>query len=88
MLNSRLYYGKLQYKIQWIGFDKDDEWYPAQNLISAPHKVRDYHIEYPRKPGPPKNLAAWIKAWEDGKEYTTTEEDDWAETRKGEHHTR
>jgi hypothetical protein len=56
--------GKLQYRVKWLGFDDDPEWYPASNLENAPHKVRDYHAANPTKPGPPEQLQDWIRQWE------------------------
>ena len=33
----RLFRGKLQYKVDWIGYDPDDTWYPAQNFKNSQH---------------------------------------------------
>jgi hypothetical protein len=48
--------GKLQYRIQWLGFDEDPDWYPASNIKNAPHKLRDFYIAHLDRPGPPKRL--------------------------------
>jgi hypothetical protein len=44
--------------------------------MGAPHKIRDFHKEYPEKPGPPQMLSEWVKAWENGREdYNELEND-------------
>jgi predicted aspartyl protease len=68
ILASRLLHGKLQYHVTWVGHDPDPTWYPASNFLGAPHKLRDYHRDYPDKPGPPLRLNDWIQAWEGGVE--------------------
>ena len=55
---------KLQYRIQWTGYDEDPEWYPVENLRNAPYKLREFHRENPDKPGPPVQLEKWIREWE------------------------
>ncbi len=59
---SRIHYGKLQYKAQWVGFDPDDEWYKASDFRNTPATLARYHEEYPDAPGPPKNLQNWLNA--------------------------
>ncbi len=56
----------LSYQVDWVGFDKDVTWYPASDLMYAPHLLRDYHREHPNDPGPPLRLPEWIKAYESG----------------------
>ena len=56
VLLVRIRYGRLQYRIKWVEYDEDPEWYPASNLKNAPHKIRDYYTANPPKPGPPKRL--------------------------------
>jgi hypothetical protein len=68
VLAVRKHRGNLQYRVQWLGYDEDPEWYPASNLKYAPYKVRDFHIQHPTKPGPPKQLDKWIQQWETGQE--------------------
>jgi transposase InsO family protein len=65
----------LEYRVKWLGFDEDPEWYPASNLANAPHKLRDYHTENPSKPGPPAQLATWIRQWENDEEIGVDDED-------------
>jgi hypothetical protein len=58
--------GKLEYKVKWVSADEDPTYYPASNFKYSPHKLRDFHIEHPELPGPPRRLAEWLKAWEQG----------------------
>jgi len=75
VLAARKHRGKLQYRIKWLGFD-DPEWYPASNIKYAPHKVRDFHLANPTRPGPPKRLNDWIRLWEAGEDSYDHEDDD------------
>lgn len=68
ILDSRLHYQKLQYLVKWIGYDEDRTWYPASNFKGSPHRLRDFHLAYPHKPGPPRRLRHWIHAWENNAE--------------------
>ena len=68
VLAVRKHCGNLQYRVQWLGYDEDLEWYPASNLKYALYKVRDFHIQHPTKPGPLKQLDKWIQQWETGQE--------------------
>ena len=36
ILDSRLYYGKLQYKAQWKDHPLDNTWYPTSDFVNAP----------------------------------------------------
>ena len=76
ILAVRLYRGKLQYRVKWIGHDDDPDWYPAGNLKNAPRALRDFHQEYPDRPGPPKRLQIWLQAAEDEKFVGDHKEDD------------
>ena len=51
IVDSRLYYRKLQYKARWTGAN-DDNWYAATSFKNAPLKLVDFHNRYPNKPGP------------------------------------
>ena len=68
--------GKLQYRIQWLGFDEDPDWYPASNIKNAPHKLRDFYAANPDRPGPPKRLDSWITAWENDQDAGDHSDDD------------
>src|SRR5450432_828250 len=76
ILAVRKHYGKLQYRVKWLGHDTDPEWYPATNVKYAPHKVRDFHVANPKKPGPPRRLDNWLQSWESGEETYDHDEDD------------
>jgi hypothetical protein len=56
MLASRTLYGKLQYRVRYVGYDPDGKWYPASDFINAPVKLFEFHKKYPLKAGPPKNI--------------------------------
>lgn len=62
---SRQFYGRLQYRVRWVGYDIDLEWYPARLLRNAPVKVQAFHTRHPTAPGPPKRLNLWLSAAED-----------------------
>jgi len=68
ILASKLQRSTLKYRVQWIGHDPDPIWYPASNFMGSPHKLKEFHQAYPKQPGPPKLLDAWIQAWEQGEE--------------------
>jgi transposase InsO family protein len=68
ILAVKLSRGMLLYRVDWVGYDEDLEWYPASNFKYSPHKLRDFHAANKDLPGPPRLLDQWIKAWEDGRE--------------------
>lgn len=68
ILASKLYRKSLKYQVRWVGHDPDPTWYDATDLMGSPHRLRDFHIQYPRKPGPPRKLPEWVTAWESGVE--------------------
>jgi ''chromo'' (CHRromatin Organisation MOdifier) domain. len=76
ILTSRLHYGKLQYQVDWRGWDPDQTWYPASNFKGAPKKLREYHEAYPAQAGPPVRLEAWEAAYEAGTEAPAHEKDE------------
>ena len=76
VLAVRKHRGKLQYRVQWLGYDNDPDWYLASDLKYAPHKVRDFHLRYPTKPGPLRRLDEWIRFWEAGDDTYDHEDDD------------
>ena len=65
IVDSWLYRGKLRYRAKWVGYDDDATWYPASDFEHSPHLLRRFHDIYPDKPGPPQELPAWIRAWEE-----------------------
>ncbi|TVY12495.1 hypothetical protein LARI1_G009650, partial [Lachnellula arida] len=58
----------LYYRVKWLNRDEDLQWYPASDCKYAPHKVRNYHLANPTRPGPPARLFEWLEAWEDGRD--------------------
>ena len=76
VLDSRIHRRKLQYHVKWVGFDEDRTWYPASNFIGSPHRLRAFHVDYPNRPGPPKRLENWLRAWENGEDDVDDHPDD------------
>ena len=67
ILAVRKRWKRLEYRVKWKGYEDEDlEWYPPSDLKGAPHKLKSFHLNYPRLPGPPLKLEEWIEAWEDG----------------------
>jgi len=85
ILASRVYRGTLQYQASWSGYDPDNTWYPAENFIGSPHKVQEFHTQYPDSAGPPTRLQHWIDAYLKGDELEPCPEDNVAikEGKKG-----
>ena len=66
VLASRLYRRrKLQYQVKWVGYEDYRTWYFASDFKGSPHRLRDYHATHPTRPGPPKYLLDWLRAWEE-----------------------
>ena len=59
ILDSRIYYGRLQYKVKWSGVDRDDHWYytDRDEFGASQEVVDEFHRRYPKKPGP-KDISA------------------------------
>jgi hypothetical protein len=76
VLASKAERGKLKYRVSWVGYDEDLNWYPASDLKYSPHKLRDYYLANRQQLGPPKRLADWVRAWEDGTEDYNDLDDD------------
>ena len=60
ILASKLIQRSLYYQVNWKGYDPDPTWYPAQNFIGCPDKLKEFHDQYPNQLGPPKYLDEWI----------------------------
>lgn len=60
ILGVRLVNRTLKYKVKWINCDEDPEEYRASDLKNAPKLLQAFHTEYPKAPGPPKNLQYWL----------------------------
>ncbi len=67
ILSSRVLHGKLHYKVEWKGWDPDDQWYPASNFKNAATTLRRFHEQYPDEAGPPVRLESWIRYAEEDK---------------------
>lgn len=53
ILDSRRRYNKLEYLVDWEGYDiQDRSWEPASNLSMIPDMVKSFHVRSPDKPGP------------------------------------
>lgn len=78
ILASKLHRSTLKYKVKWLGHDPDPTWYKASNFMGAPHKLKAYHERYPNRAGPPRALAKWIAAWEQGVDNMESLQDDQA----------
>ena len=52
IIDSRLHYGKLQYRAQWTGYppEYDKVWYPYDNFENADIAKQHFHQQYPGKP--------------------------------------
>ena len=44
--------GRLQYRVQWNGWDRDDAWYNADGdeFTHAKEMQDEFHLAYPHKP--------------------------------------
>ena len=76
IISSRVLYGRLHYKVEWRGWDPDDQWYPASNFKNAAFELRRYHEENPDEAGPPVRLETWIRCAQDDKFDEDHEDDD------------
>jgi transposase InsO family protein len=55
ILDSRLHRGKLQYLVEWSGYETSAEgatWEPVANVANSPILVAQFHARYPLKPRP------------------------------------
>jgi transposase InsO family protein len=68
LLAVQLQHGQLEYRVQWLGFDADLDWYPASNFKYSPDKLREFHLANPSLDGPPKLLEEWTNAWKKGRD--------------------
>jgi len=79
VLASRVYCGRLQYKVSWVGYNLDNTWYNADGFIGAPYKLKAFHDKRPHDAGPPIRLPQWLEAYIRGKDLESLEEDNKAE---------
>jgi hypothetical protein len=53
ILDSRIRYRKLQYRVDWKGYDvSHQQWEPAENVEGASELIAQFHAQYPSKPSP------------------------------------
>ena len=53
ILDSRYFYRKLQYLVDWVGYDHSDiSWEPVENLSNASLAIKEFHEKFPDKPRP------------------------------------
>jgi hypothetical protein len=64
ILGSRIYRGKLQYMVEWKGWDPDNTWYDAESFKNSPTLLRLYHADNPDRDGPPARLQQWQDAFD------------------------
>jgi hypothetical protein len=76
ILASKVKYGNLQYRVNWVGHDEDLEWYPASNFKYSLHKLQQFHQINTDQPGPPRKLADWLQAYKEGRDSYEELEDD------------
>ena len=62
ILDSRLYYRRLQCFVKWKGYDAPS-WQPAENMEHAGGAVRDFHRLYPDRPRPFALAGARALGW-------------------------
>jgi predicted aspartyl protease len=64
ILGSRIHRNKLQYMVEWRGWDPDNTWYDAESFKNSPTLLRLYHVDNPDKDGPPVRLQQWQDAFD------------------------
>ena len=53
VVDSRYFFRKLEYKVDWVGYDQSDlSWEPVENLFDASLAVKAFHEKFPDKPRP------------------------------------
>ena len=53
IVDSRYFFRKLQYMVDWVGYDQFDlSWEPMENLSNASLAIKEFHEKYPDKPRP------------------------------------
>ena len=50
ILDSRIHYGRLQYKAQWKGYPPSRQWWNADGFQNAKTLTEEFHTTYPEKP--------------------------------------
>lgn len=63
IVQSRTFYGKLQYRVRWVGENENDAaWHYAQTFKHGPEMLQDYHDKNPEAAGPSVRLEEWLEA--------------------------
>lgn len=63
IVESRTFYGKLQYRVRWAGENEDDTtWYYAQTFKHGPELLQVFHDKNPHAPGPSVQMEDWLEA--------------------------
>jgi hypothetical protein len=53
VLDSRVYYQKVQYLVKWLGYDHlHDSWEPISNVSNSKELIRKFHKDHPDTPKP------------------------------------
>jgi hypothetical protein len=53
IIDSRIKYKKIQYLIDWKGYDQSHRtWEPEENLSNSQRLIKEFHLKYPNKPKP------------------------------------
>ena len=51
ILDSRFRRRKLQYLVDWVGYDVSERtWEPAENITNAQDAISVFHLRYPSRP--------------------------------------
>ena len=54
IVDSRIYYNRLQYLVKWLGYDHyDNSWQSPEDVQHAKELVAEFHQKYPSKPKEP-----------------------------------
>jgi hypothetical protein len=61
-------YRSLEYRVSWLNYDADLAWYKVSDLKTAPHKLRNFHLENPTQLEPLVLLLEWLCLFQDGEE--------------------
>ncbi|CAI6342310.1 unnamed protein product [Periconia digitata] len=68
ILEARILWRKLKYRVKWVGYDDDQKWYNAANFKNSPHKLYNFHKDNPAKPGPSQRLKYWMNCWKEDRD--------------------
>lgn len=63
VLSSWMSRNKLQYKIKWIEFDRNEIWYSTWNFTSSSHLIWNFDKVNLRTKRSSKRLSKWINVW-------------------------